>query len=1683
MSVKYIDKLALYDPNENIGGDQYSSYGFGNNPDSNNAVNQEDLIMYCNLRAFTRPRSYIMNSNSDNGKLQSVASARINFLKPNPEKNKFTTDWTELDASGRPNSDEMLGINSVQITYDTSYVPRVTITMTDVRGQALNEDPADSPYGAFFNFPYPMFVLEVKGYYGKAIKYLLHLLKYSSRFNYSTGNFEITCEFVGFTYALLSDLNVQYGLVASQMELNGKKGKDKLREKFILQKEKYKNIYPDIVGDIDKIIDSDLYTLVNLINKSKDLNTFVGSLSQSSELFNEKGALDNFVDLIQKLYDNINNTKSNDPITNSVFNQRVQIINNDSLFKNFKKYENELKCNIVAPTNNPLAVISEQIKNDYNTYYKSSFEIVSQNNNTIMKSVDDEVKSQLENFLGFTPTIRNIMLIICNNFELFLDLLTETTKDAATKRKNKLKNITITKRFDNKDLELVYPWPALYDTNFEICYFDDLPELNITDYPEKDFVESFLNATAYTNKLLAETGNTTVSTVITNEILYNPIHTQEYTNVKLPIFDENTNITELLYRIVEHGLLMSSNSWQADQFDAQVKKFGEMDADNLIKTLSSSKPNLLQALSNILNWKNDSTDNPQPKGIIQNIDNSSFKIQYFNILDPLANKIKDNFQYIKPYESNYLTDIVLTEGINNLTGKYPALNNLRFVPEIKNNLFDGNSSGYGAGSVSVNTNGFIYYEKNNKFTFPEDFTLASMFEPFMHKEGGNVVYNRTKINNDTLLTSLKGMLKELQSKVPSPGVKHVLSCIPGVTDDLKDFVLFNGIHKTKMVNALSYIFFNDNEYLDPNLPGDFRDPFYTEYKYYFPFTTINNPESFLNDEGKNRALYFQHLYRFLDVYQQLVENIVNVITNGLEKTNNYTNNRLYSDDIYQTGNANVNFGINKLGDFKVFRNNGQVGKSVIDNKESLKNVYELIKEFFNADIQMISKSNGLKDIYDAPLKYWTNYNNSGKQSWSDTLVNTKKITYNGKVYDAFTPAVAIDKYLRGFKTKIDAKIKEINNRDINSPEAGSKTTSVKTASDLKKSMYQTIKNINDKWIIDNNDAGINQYTWSLSGDVDVNGGGEIKTNNNREFLFDHFFFIDRVNRDIGSELLLDFRALKNYYDKVNSKNSLYSIIGELAKTNEMIFHPLTSYINFGGITTNSNNVASVDNLFKPTKTLDFESSTPSFIMQYVGKSASYQYENQNHLPDVVKIDFSGDNPRFINPPKSPFVNLDDTNTVNSPVAFFVDMGIKNQNMFRGISLDQAEFRETNESITVWDQLTSQKENRSIQTIGNNIYPILSRRSYTCKVESLGNMMIQPTMYFYLRYIPLFSGLYLITKVSHSIQPNNIVTNFEGVRMSSLNFPLVSQFISTLSKEILEKGSSGGSIISVKEDANFWNNLSNSTKADDISMKGRIVTFYNGIKDSIKNPAVQAAMICVAYKESGLKPKNEATKELANTNRFAFFNVFDNLKKYTTEGPNGRETSPFINELKKYPAAFYNLVYGTGEKGSDFENKPTTKNPINIPDGKGKTITVYDDENGDGYKYRGRGYNGITGRYGYKLAKKDTGVDVIQYPDDLNKVDVAAKAMLGYMRRGTKGNITQSTDSSNILYQVYSSGTSLENYDSANYQKAYNTIFLLNAGPGKSMQHYLVEPAVKDGYDNGYKILQSIYNAIKEGKIK
>ena len=69
-----------------------------------------------------------------------------------------------------------------------------------------------------------------------------------------------------------------------------------------------------------------------------------------------------------------------------------------------------------------------------------------------------------------------------------------------------------------------------------------------------------------------------------------------------------------------------------------------------------------------------------------------------------------------------------------------------------------------------------------------------------------------------------------------------------------------------------------------------------------------------------------------------------------------------------------------------------------------------------------------------------------------------------------------------------------------------------------------------------------------------------------------------------------------------------------------------------------------------------------------------------------------------------------------------------------------------------------------------LFEIYRQASYSCEVTCMGDVMIQPTMYFYLKNIPMFKGSYWITEVSHNIRNNNITTSFKGTRIPVASLP-------------------------------------------------------------------------------------------------------------------------------------------------------------------------------------------------------------------------------------------------------------------------------------------------------------------------
>jgi hypothetical protein len=101
-------------------------------------------------------------------------------------------------------------------------------------------------------------------------------------------------------------------------------------------------------------------------------------------------------------------------------------------------------------------------------------------------------------------------------------------------------------------------------------------------------------------------------------------------------------------------------------------------------------------------------------------------------------------------------------------------------------------------------------------------------------------------------------------------------------------------------------------------------------------------------------------------------------------------------------------------------------------------------------------------------------------------------------------------------------------------------------------------------------------------------------------------------------------------------------------------------------------------------------------------------------------------------------------------------------------------------------MANQGGNRGGATQSVSLYNLYKNRSYTCNVDMLGNALIQPTMYFNLRNVPMFSGSYYITSVSHQITDSSFETSFEGVRQPVPNLPKIDNYIQNLRANLVSK---------------------------------------------------------------------------------------------------------------------------------------------------------------------------------------------------------------------------------------------------------------------------------------------------------
>ena len=313
--------------------------------------------------------------------------------------------------------------------------------------------------------------------------------------------------------------------------------------------------------------------------------------------------------------------------------------------------------------------------------------------------------------------------------------------------------------------------------------------------------------------------------------------------------------------------------------------------------------------------------------------------------------------------------------------------------------------------------------------------------------------------------------------------------------------------------------------------------------------------------------------------------------------------------------------------------------------------------------------------------------------------------------------------------------------------------------------YNLFKAMNDKWIAGNNYSD--------------------------ETMFEDILLLDRANRDIGNKVVVDIFSVMSYLKK-NPKASIFNIVSSILEQNHFVIYNMPTYINFYGCQNvddtpskeASDNKDFANSLFGTYTEVDYQKSKTKMVCQYV-EQPSEQTNNPN-----VKNAYKDDSWDFEQAPKNPLVESsekkDNFGLSNKAVGFNVDFGVQNQGVFTNVQVGQDIGKPTSESLKMEYELANLAKGTNTATQNVSLINIYKTRSYSSTVTSMGNAMIQPTMYFVLRNIPLFSGPYLITEVNHVITASDFKTTMVGTRQKVYTPPIKNSLLETIRQNFVKK---------------------------------------------------------------------------------------------------------------------------------------------------------------------------------------------------------------------------------------------------------------------------------------------------------
>lgn len=229
--------------------------------------------------------------------------------------------------------------------------------------------------------------------------------------------------------------------------------------------------------------------------------------------------------------------------------------------------------------------------------------------------------------------------------------------------------------------------------------------------------------------------------------------------------------------------------------------------------------------------------------------------------------------------------------------------------------------------------------------------------------------------------------------------------------------------------------------------------------------------------------------------------------------------------------------------------------------------------------------------------------------------------------------------------------------------------------------------------------------------------------------------------------------------------------------------------------------------------------------------------------------------------------------------------------------------------------------------------------------------------------------------------------------------------------------------------------------------GKIKSSYTGEKQNninllinemtrqgITNPYSQVGMLAVIGKESNFIPKNEVMN-YSKERLPEVWGVFSKTGQMVPKGQGASQYNDLAVQYEHKPEELANFVYGqkpNGMRGNAYGNT----------------------QPGDGWKYRGRGFNGITFKSTYEKYADATGLDLVNNPDQLNDPATAAKVSVLYFINTIKpynidlNSFTSAEDATKVFSRA-----------NAGWKSAQSVQDWAYANAAKIIPNFVIEPGV------------------------